>query len=348
MLRTFGTLNGRPLREVTLETAEARAVVIEYGAVVRDLDVLRPDGRRQRVVLGLDTIDDYVRHAPHFGAVAGRVANRVRGGRFTLDGETHQLALNQEGRHHLHGGGPAGFGKQPWTLAHHDATTATLVHVSPAGTNGYPGCVTAQCRYRLVGRTLVVELSAVTDAPTLVNLCQHSYFNLDGGADILDHTLEVDADHMTPVDADLIPTGAITPVAGTPYDFREARPVRRQGSDGKRVWYDHNFVLRRDVTRPATGFAADLSMARAARFAGRTSGLALEVWTTAPGLHVYDGFKIDVPVPGLGGARYGNNAGLCLETQVFPDAPNHAHFPSAVLRPGEVYRHAVDYRFLHT
>lgn len=346
MLRTFGTYEGRALREVTLDSGEARAAIVEYGAVVRDLEVRRPDGRLQRVVLGLETVDDYVRHAPHFGAIAGRVANRIRDGRFTLDGTTHQVVKNQDGKHHLHGGGPAGFGKQPWTLVHHEPASATLVHVSPAGTSGYPGTVTATCRYRLAGPTLAVELVAVTDAPTLVNMCQHSYFNLDGSADILDHTLQVDAEHMTPVDGDLIPTGAIAPVAGTPFDFRAPRPVRMTGSDGKRVWYDHNFVLRRRNTIPGAGFAAGLNLARAARFAGRTSGLAMEVWTTAPGLHVYDGFKVDVPVPGLGGVRYGANAGLCLETQVFPDAPNNAHFPSAALRPGEVYRHAVEYRFL--
>jgi aldose 1-epimerase len=337
-MRLFGTFEGRDVREVTLRSASAEAQIIEYGAVVRDLHIGLPDGSQRRVVLGLDSVEHYVRHAPHFGAIAGRFANRIAHGRFTLDGREHTLTLNQDGRHHLHGGGPAGFGKQPWTLVHHDAASATLVHVSPDGTCGYPGTLTAHVRYTLIEATLRVELWAFTDAPTIVNLAHHSYFNLDGGPDILDHTLMVDAPVVTMVDADLIPTGAIVAVAGGDHDFRASRPLRRRDAQGRQIWTDHNFVLAR-TRHDGRG------LAHAARVASAAGDVALDVWTTEPGLQVYDGFKVAVPVPGLDGARYGANAGVCLEPQRFPDAPNHAHFPSAVLRPGELYRQTTEYRF---
>ncbi len=342
-LPVFGTHNGRDIHEVTLATPEAEAKIIEYGAVVRDLLVRSASGAMQRVVLGLTTIEDYVQHAPHFGAIAGRYANRIRHGRFTLDGETHQLRLNQDGRHHLHGGGPTGFGKQPWTLVHHDQTTATFVHISPNGTNGYPGTAHIICRYTLAGKTLRVELSATTDKATPINLCHHSYFNLDGGVDILDHTLMLRADVVTPVDADLIPDGALARVNDTAFDFRLARPVRLMDKDGTRVWYDHNFVLRRD--RKEASVALGLDVAHAATFASARSGLTLGVWTTEPALQVYDGFKLALPVLGLDGTRYGANAGLCLEPQHVPDSPNLPHFPSTILRPGELYRQVTEYRF---
>ena len=184
------------IRQVALQTAEAEAQILEYGAVVRDLKVRRRDGGLQRVVLGLNSVEDYVAHAPHFGAIAGRYANRIRGGRFELDGVAYQLPLNQDGRHALHGGGSTGFGKIPWVLVHNDDASATLVHVSPDGTNGYPGTLTMTARYRLVGATLRIELAASTGKATVVNVCHHSYFNLDGSADILDHTLEIGRAHV--------------------------------------------------------------------------------------------------------------------------------------------------------
>jgi len=186
-------------------------------------------------------------------------------------------------------------------------------------------------------------MTATADAPTVLNLAHHSYFNLDGGPDMLDHTLEVRANLITPVDADLIPNGALGPVAGTPYDFRVARPIRMTDAAGQRVWYDHNYVLRRDRREPCA--AAGLEIAHAATLAGPRSGLAMEVWTTEPALQVYDGAKLATPVPGLDGAPYGPNAGLCLEPQHVPDSPNLPHFPSTVLRPGEVYRQVSEFRF---
>ncbi len=344
-LSLFGHLaDGTPVREVTLLNAVgARATIMEWGAVVRDLVVPGSDGP-QRVVLGFDSLDAYVRHSPHFGAIAGRYANRIDGGRFVLDGVTHQLPLNQEGRHSLHGGGN-GFGKRPWTILHHDPGSVTLGLVSPDGDHGYPGDLAVTCRYALLEPAeLLIQLTATTNQATVLNLCHHSYFNLDGSCDILDHELEVRANLMTPVDADLIPTGEIASVAGTPFDFRKRRPIRLTDSDGARVGYDHNFVRRRDRRQPAR--MAGLELAPAATLASARNGLSMEVWTTEPCLQVYDGFKVNTPVAGLTGAPYGPSAGICLEPQHAPDSPNLPHFPSTVLRPGEVYRQETAYRFL--
>lgn len=342
-MRAFGLCDGVTIHEVTLATSDAEAKIISYGAVVRDLSIRRADGQMQRVVLGLKTIDDYIQHAPHFGAVAGRFANRIRDGRFVLDGKDHQLIRNQDGRHMLHGGGPTGFGKRPWTIVHHSATSVTLVHTSPDGTNGFPGTLQLTCRYTLVGKTLRMELFAHTDQPTIINFCQHSYFNLDGGADILDHALAVRANLYLPADADLIVNGELRAVAGSPFDYRVARPVRNPGPDGRHIWCDYSFMLRRDRTEAS--IADGLRLGHAATLTSMVSGLSLACWTTEPILHVYDGFKVNVAVPGLDGASYKANAGLCLEAQHAPDSPNLPHFPSTVLRPGDLYRQVTEYRF---
>ncbi len=341
MRRLFGRLGERDIEAVRLASDRAEAEIIELGAVVRDLKVVRRDGVTQRVVLGLNTVEDYVAHAPHFGAIAGRFANRIRGGLFSLDGKSYQLPLNQDGRHCLHGGGTTGFGKQPWTLVQHDAASATLVHVSPDGFNGFPGTLTATCRFRLLGATLRIELTATTDRPTVVNLCHHSYFNLTGAADVRDHMLEVRAKLYAPTDADLIPTGELRSVTGTPLDFRGARALRPAAASDNPTTYDHTFLLRRDHS-VADG---DLSLAHAATMRAPDRSLALQVWTTEPALQVYDGAKVAVPVEGLDGARYGAFAGLALEPQHVPDSPNLPHFPTTTLRPGQVYRQITEYRF---
>lgn len=341
----LGTLeDGTPIHEATLRSpAGAEAKVMEWGAVLRDLVVPLADGGRQRVVLGLPSLADYPAHSPHMGAIAGRFANRIGHGRFLLDSTEYRVPLNQDGRHSLHGGGE-GFGKRPWTMTHRDETSATLALVSPAGDAGYPGTLQASCRYSLFGAaTLRIELTAVTDAPTIVNLAHHSYFRLDDGPDILDHELEVRANLTTPVDADLIPDGSLAHVAGTGFDFRTPRPVRLRNADGSRFWYDHNYVLRRDRREPSV--AAGLELAHAATLRSLRSGLAMELWTTEPALQVYDGAKLNLAVAGLDGSFYGANAGIALEPQHVPDSPNLPHFPSTVLRPGEVYRQVSEYRF---
>lgn len=343
----FGTLpDGTVVHEVTLRSkAGATATVMEWGAVVRDMHVPAKNGGMQRVVLGLNTLDDYRTHSPHFGAIAGRFANRIEGGAFVLDGKKYQLPLNQAGKHSLHGGGPGhGFGARPWKFLHHDSNSVTLTLHTPDGDAGYPGAMTVLCRYTLAEpATLRVELSAVTDKATIVNLCHHSYFNLDGSADILDHDLEIRANIWTPVNDDLIPDGSVARVADSPMDFRTLRPLRHMNADGSRFWYDHNFILRRDHEEDSV--ADGLRIAHAATLSSPKSGLRMEVWTTEPALQMYDGAKIALAVDGLGGVRYGVKAGLCLEPQHVPDSPNLPHFPSTVLRPGNEYRQVTEYRF---
>jgi aldose 1-epimerase len=340
-MSTFGIHQGLPVEEIRLRSGGAEAAVISFGAVLRDLVVPARHGP-QRVVLGLATMEDYAAHSPHFGAIAGRFANRIRHGRFTLDGETFQLPLNQDNRHALHGGGH-GLGKQVWQVGARGDDFVTLTHVWPDGEAGFPGTLVTACTYRLNGATLRIELSASADRATPVNLCHHSYFNLDGSSTILDHDLELAADFYTPADADWIPTGEVLAVAGTPFDFRSPRPIRLVDAAGERVRYDHNVVLRRSRLEPSG--IAHLPLAHAATLSSRKSGLAMEVWTTEPGIQAYDGFKVNLPVPGHGGAAYGPNAGLCLEPQHFPDSPNLAHFPSTILRPGDTYRQVTEYRF---
>ncbi len=225
-------------------------------------------------------------------------------------------------KHMLHGGTKA-FGQRLWKLGAYDGSSVSMTLESPDGEAGFPGALTATCVYRMLEpATLRVELSAVTDKPTVVNLTQHAYFNLDGSTDILDHEVTLFADFYTPADDELIPTGEIRSVAGTPYDFRVARPVRHPSG----TTYDTNFVA---ALRPG----AD-GLAPVARVRSPLNGLTMSFYSTEPGVQLYDAAKLDCPVPGLNGARYGAHAGLCLEPQAFPDSPNRRHFTDCVLRPG--------------
>ncbi len=262
----------------------------------------------------------------------GRYANRIGRARFVLDGITYLLAAN-DGRNQLHGG-PRGFGTRPWTILDHQPTSVSLALVSQDGDMGYPGRLLATCTYTLSGpATLRVDLEAVADKRTPVNLTNHAYFNLDGSPDISSHQLMIAADFITPTQPDLIPTGAIKSVAATVYDFRTLRPV---GAPQllQRTSYDINYVLRASGT-----------LSHAATLMSLRNGLAMELWTTEPGLQFYDGHMIDIPVPGLRGAHYGPHAALCLEPQRFPDGPNKAHFPRTILEPGTTSRQSTEYRF---
>ncbi len=329
----FGEIDGAPAFEVVIASqAGARAKILTWGAVLRDLVAPTAKGL-QRVTLGLNTLEDYVAHSPHFGAVPGRFANRIANGRFVLDGVEYALDRKPGEKHTLHGG-PKGFGKRLWKLGAYDASSVSLKIESPDGEAGFPGALTATCVYRMLEpATLRVELSAVSDKPTVVNLTQHAYFNLDGSQDILDHEVRLFADFYTPADAEFIPTGEIRAVAGTPYDFRAARPVRHPSATA----YDANFVA---ALCPGAEGLAPIAIARSPR-----NGLILSLYSTEPGVQFYDAAKLDCPAQGLDGAHYGAHAGFCLEPQAFPDSPNRRHFTDCVLRPDAQYRHVSEFRF---
>lgn len=330
----FGRLGGVEILEATIASAGLEVAVITRGAALRTMRVAREAGPPRNVLLGLGSAEDYRAYSPHFGAVPGRYANRIGGAAFRLDGETHVLAAN-EGPNTLHGG-PVGFGNRIWSLLGADDGRVHLGLVSEDGDMGFPGRLTATATYELIGpAALRMVFTAVADAPTPVNLTSHGYFNLDGSTDARDHRLTIAADHITVVDDALIPSGEIARVAGTRFDFTEPRLIRKtERYEG----YDHNFVLRRDRD-------AGAGLAHAATLSTDAGGLAMELWTTEPGLQFYDGAKIAVPVPGHDGALYGPYAGVCLEPQRFPDGPNQPHFPPCILRPGATYRHVTELRF---
>jgi len=333
--RVFGRLpDGAIVEEVTIAAGELTARIITFGAIVRDV---RLAGAEHPLVLGFDDLDGYLHHSPYFGAVVGRFANRIGHGRFSLDGKEHRLAINERDRTQLHGG-PDGFGRRNWRIVDLGADSVTLALTSPDGDQGYPGTLESTCRYTIEApSTLRFDAEATTDAPTIVNLAQHSYFNLDGSPDILDHRVRIDADAYTPTDDYLVPTGEIRAVDGTGFDRRTMAPIRLM-QDGKRFAYDINLVVA--ATKAA-------EPRHQARLEGQ-GGIALDVWSTEPGVQFYDGAYVNVGVPGLEGRRYGRNAGCCFEPQLFPDAPNHPDFPSAILRPGETYRQTTRFAFSRT
>jgi aldose 1-epimerase len=329
--------DGTPVDVFTLTNAHGLEVrAITYGAIVVSVRVPDRAGRFDDVVLGHDDLAGYVEHSPYFGAVVGRYANRIARGRFALDGRTHQLSVN-DGPHHLHGG-LRGFDKVVWQAGESRQSGATVAfrHTSASGHEGYPGAVTVHVSYTLTDRDeLVFDYAATADAATPVNLSHHCYFNLAGaaGADVLDHELTLHADAFTPVDETLIPLGSAAGVEGTPFDFREPTPIgARIDADHPQIahgrGYDHNFVLR----RPGPG------LVHAARLFAPASGRRLDVHTTEPGLQLYTGNRLDGTIRGKGGQTYARHHGVCLETQHFPDSPNHPEFPSTILRPGEEYR----------
>jgi aldose 1-epimerase len=291
------------------------------------------NGHFDNIVLGFETLDEYVRNPRYFGALIGRHANRIAGGKFSLNGVDYQLPQNN-GANHLHGGF-RGFDKRDWTIRE-DGNTLHLTYFSKDGEEGYPGNLTAFVDYTLLDNELRVDYTATTDLDTIVNLTNHSYFNLRGKATILDHELTSNADHFTPVSEELIPTGEIKAVAGTPMDFRKSKSI---GSDIDDVagGYDHNFVLN----------DWDGSLRFAARLYDATTGRVLEILTTEPGMQFYSGNFLDGSFTGKNGFVYEKYTGLCLEPQHFPDAPNHPNFPSTVLRVGKEYKHTSVYRFLY-
>jgi aldose 1-epimerase len=330
---SWGTAPRGEVERYTLTNAGGMRVrVLTYGGILQSIEVPDRDGNVADVALGFGSIDGYLAHPdPYFGALIGRYGNRIARGRFTLDGHPYELPVNN-GPNSLHGGAE-GFDRSIWAAAPpvDGAEGLVLTHISPDGDQGYPGTLTVTVKYTLTDdNALRIDYSATTDAPTVVNLTNHSYYNLagEGSGDIYGHLLQIDADGFTPVDADLIPTGQIAPVDGTPMDFRSAVAIgeRIRSNDDQLLYaggYDHNWVLRDGG---------------GVRVAEPRTGRTLTVHTTEPGVQFYSGNFLDGTFAGTGGRAYRQGDGLALETQHFPDSPNQPEFPSTVLRPGETYR----------
>lgn len=305
----------------------------------------RPGRRSGNIALGFARLDDYLTKNPYFGTITGRYANRIAKGAFTLDGQTYKLAANN-GPNALHGG-LAGFDKKVWKakeIQGADGVGLELTYTSPDGEEGYPGTLNAKVTYTVTGNNeLRIDYEATTDKPTIVNLTNHTYFNLagEGAGSILDHELMLNASAFTPVDATLIPTGEIVKVAGGPMDFTipAAIGARIRDNDPQLVFgrgYDHNWVL----DKPSAG-----ALSLAARVREPTTGRVMEVSTTEPGIQFYAGNFLDASLVGPSGRMYRQADGFCLETQHFPDSPNHPEFPSTVLKPGDTYKTTTIYRF---
>ncbi|MFP4542153.1 MAG: aldose epimerase family protein, partial [Opitutales bacterium] len=325
---SFGELpDGRAVSLYTLKNKHGLvAKITNYGGIMTELHVPDRDGEMEDILLGYDSLDGYLEVTPYFGALIGRYGNRIDEGVFSLEGETYELSVN-DGDNHLHGG-EQGFDKVLWEARPVKGKTALeLTYTSPDGEMGYPGTLDVTVVYELTDENeLVITYEATTDAPTVVNLTQHNYYNLRGHAhgSIVDHELLINADRYTPVDAGLIPTGELAAVEGTPFDFQNSRPIgSRLEADHEQLafggGYDHNWVLKQETPG---------EMIFAARLYDPDSGREMLVHTTEPGLQFYSGNFLDGTIAGKDDATYYFRYGLCLETQHFPDSPNHPNFPS--------------------
>ncbi len=336
--------DGKTVELYTLRNSRGvEAQIMTYGGIVTSLKVPDKDGKFADIVLGYDNLDGYLKSTPYFGALIGRYGNRIAFGKFSLDGKTYTLATNN-GANLLHGG-LKGFDKVVWTarpLPTAHGPSLVLTYVSPSGEEGYPGTLSVTAIYTITeDNELRVDFTATTSEKTVCNLTHHSYFNLRGSGDILDHIVTINADKFTPVDGGLIPTGELRPVAGTPFDFLKPTAIgaRINNTNDERLvlgnGYDHNWVLNKKSN--------ELSLA--ARVSEPATGRTMEVWTTEPATQFYTGNFLDGSITGKGGWTYQFRNGFCFEPQHYPDSPNHPAFPTTVLNPGEKYHNTIIYRF---
>lgn len=334
--KLFGILSdGRQVHSYTLENARGESVtILDLGGIIRSLNVRNARGGYVDVALGYDSPGEYLDKGGYLGSIVGRYANRIGGSRFSLNGVTYNLNSN-DGKNHLHGGF-VGFDKKIWDVRYEDGKLA-LSLLSPHMEENYPGGLNVEVTYSFTDEgELVIEYRAQSDRDTIVNLTNHCYFNLNGGGDVLSHELRICAEYMLPADAELIPTGEIRSVKGTPFDFTDFKPIGKDiESDDEQLkfagGFDHNFCLDKSCKRACELFSGE-------------SGILMEVFTDKPGLQFYSGNFLS-GVSGKGGAVYNKRAGLCLETQHYPDSVNKPHFPSPILRAGETYRYRTTYKF---
>ena len=338
----FGkTPDGTPVELYVLKNGQITVKVMTYGAIITEIDTPDRNGKEGDVVLGFDSLEDYLGKHPYFGATVGRVANRISKGKFTLNGQEYTLAVN-DGPNTLHGG-LKGFDKVIWKaepISRPDGPSIKLTRRSPDGEEGYPGNLDVSVRFTVTEQNeLKIEYTATTDKATPINLSNHSYFNLAGRTTepVLGHELMLAADHYTPVDETLIPTGEIAPVAGTPLDFTKPTDIgaRIKELKGEPTGYDHNFVLD----------SGGKSLALAVRVYEPKTGRVMELSTTEPGVQFYTGNFLDGTITGKDGIAYRKHHAFCLEAQHYPDSIHHANFPSAVLEPGKTYTQTTVYKF---
>ncbi|MCI8438878.1 MAG: galactose mutarotase [Oscillospiraceae bacterium] len=340
MKEPFGsTQDGRAVDQYTLRCGHLEAEVLTYGAALRLLQVPDRNGEHVDVVLGYDSVSGYEDNGGYLGAVIGRYANRIAGARCVIDGRVVPLAAN-EGPKQLHGG-PAGFDKQCFEARQTGESAVTFTYASLDGEGGFPGGLSAQVTYTLSEQGLSLHYEASADQTTYCNLTNHSYFNLNGGGDAMHHRLWLSSSRYTPVGPDSIPTAMARPVAGSPFDFTAEKAIGRDiNADDQQLrnvgGYDHNFILD-----PLQG------LRRAARLTGDRSGVIMEVWTDKPGLQLYTANGLTITGRGKRGAVYRPRQAVCLETQFFPDSPNHPEWGDILLRPGRRYDYTTEFRFTH-
>lgn len=337
----WGTFDGKPVHLFTLTNKNGVQVkVSDYGGTITSFIAPDKNGKKSSIVIGLDSLSGYTAGVPYFGATVGRYGNRIAKGKFTLDGKTYSLATNN-GPNALHGG-KKGFDKVVWTASDTGSSEPklTLTYLSKDDEEGYPGNLTSHVMFSLTDDDMLkIEYTATTDKATVLNLTNHSYFNLTGDAGsntILNHSVMIDADRYTPVDATLIPTGQLVPVKGTPFDFTTSHLIgeRIKQAGGDPVGYDHNYVLNKK----------DTTLTKVAEVTESMSGRKLEVFTTQPGLQFYSGNFLDGKIKTSAGKPLNQYTGFCMETQHFPNSPNTPSFPTTILKPGETYHSITEYK----